>query len=49
MPHETQKILRRWRDAVPNDRLAHLIRDTERAFRRALQIRLAPHGVPFGH
>lgn len=49
MQDETQKILRRWRDAVPNDRLAHLIRDTERAFRRALQIRLAPHGVPFGH
>lgn len=49
MQHQTQKILRHWRDAVPNDRLAHLIRDTERAFRRALQIRLAPHGVPFGH
>ena len=29
--------------------MAHLIRDTERAFRRALQIRLAPYGVPFGH
>lgn len=49
MKHPTQDILRHWRDAVPNDRLAHLIRDTERAFRRALQIRLAPYGVPFGH
>lgn len=49
MPHQTQNILQHWREAVPNDRLAHLIRDTERAFRRALQIRLAPHGVPFGH
>jgi DNA-binding MarR family transcriptional regulator len=49
MQHQTQDILRHWREAVPNDRLAHLIRDTERAFRRALQIRLAPHGVPFGH
>jgi DNA-binding MarR family transcriptional regulator len=29
--------------------MAHLIRDTERAFRRALQLRLAAHGVPFGH
>ncbi|MEO7242496.1 MAG: MarR family transcriptional regulator, partial [Variovorax sp.] len=29
--------------------MAHLIRDTERAFRRALQIRLAAYGVPFGH
>jgi len=45
-PHD---ILRHWREAVPNDRMAHLIRDTERAFRRALQIRLAPHNVPFGH
>ena len=49
MRHTTQNILHHWREAVPNDRLAHLIRDTERAFRRALQIRLAPHGVPFGH
>ena len=49
MPPHTQDILRHWREAVPNDRMAHLIRDTERAFRRALQIQLAPHGVPFGH
>ena len=46
---ETHNILHHWREAVPNDRLAHLIRDTERAFRRALQIRLAAYGVPFGH
>ena len=45
----TQNILHHWREAVPNDRLAHLIRDTERAFRRALQLRLAAHEVPFGH
>jgi DNA-binding MarR family transcriptional regulator len=49
MSNDTQNILRHWREAVPNDRMAHLIRDTERAFRRALQIRLAPHAVPFGH
>lgn len=49
MKTDTHNILRHWREAVPNDRLAHLIRDTERAFRRALQIRLAEHGVPFGH
>lgn len=49
MSHETQNILHHWREAVPNDRMAHLIRDTERAFRRALQIRLAAHDVPFGH
>ena len=46
---EAHDILHHWREAVPNDRLAHLVRDTERAFRRALQARLAPHGVPFGH
>ncbi len=49
MKPETHNILRHWREAVPNDRMAHLIRDTERAFRRALQIRLAEYGVPFGH
>jgi len=49
MRHPTQNILHHWREAVPNDRLAHLVRDTERAFRRTLQIRLAPYGVPFGH
>jgi DNA-binding MarR family transcriptional regulator len=49
MNNATQNILRHWHEAVPNDRLAHLIRDTERAFRRALQTRLSAHGVPFGH
>jgi DNA-binding MarR family transcriptional regulator len=49
MMNDTHNILRHWREAVPNDRMAHLIRDTERAFRRTLQIRLAEHGVPFGH
>ncbi len=48
MTQVTQNILHHWREAVPNDRLAHLIRDTERAFRRALQLRLAAHDVPFG-
>lgn len=46
---ETYNILHHWRDAVPHDRMAHLIRDTERAFRRALQMRLASYKVPFGH
>jgi MarR family transcriptional regulator, organic hydroperoxide resistance regulator len=49
MARPAHDILRHWREAVPNDRMAHLVRDTERAFRRALQIRLAPYGVPFGH
>lgn len=46
---ETHNLLLHWREAAPHDRMAHLIRDTERAFRRTLQIRLAEHGVPFGH
>lgn len=49
MKNDTQNILQHWREAVPNDRLAHLIRDTERAFRKALQIRLTEYAVPFGH
>ena len=43
------ELLRHWREAVPEDRLAHLIRDVARAQMRALQIRLAEHGVSFGH
>jgi DNA-binding MarR family transcriptional regulator len=48
-PDETRKILRHWQEAVPNDRLAHLVRDAGRAYTRALQLRLAEYGVPFGH
>ena len=47
--HQTREILRHWREAVPSDRLAHLIRDVARAQMRALQHRLAAHGVSFGH
>lgn len=46
---ETIRLLRHWHEAVPNDRLAHLVKDASRAFVRALQRRLALHGVPFGH
>ena len=46
---ETRNILRHWQEAVTNDRLAHLVRDAGRAYTRALQLRLADHGVPFGH
>lgn len=42
-------ILRHWRDAVPDDRLAHLIKDAARAMVRGLQMRLAQHEVSFGH
>jgi DNA-binding MarR family transcriptional regulator len=45
----TVEILRHWREAVPDDRLAHLVKDATRALVRALQMRLAEHGVSFGH
>jgi DNA-binding MarR family transcriptional regulator len=45
----TQAILRHWREAVPNDRLAHLVKDAARGLTRALQMRLTEHAVAFGH
>jgi MarR family transcriptional regulator, organic hydroperoxide resistance regulator len=45
----TDAILRHWREAVPDDRLAHLVKDATRALVRALQTRLAEHKVSFGH
>src|SRR6476619_7482226 len=45
----TQAILRHWQEAVPDDRLAHLVKDATRALVRALQMRLAAHAVSFGH
>ena len=45
----TAAILRHWREAVTNDRLAHLVKDATRGLLRALQIRLSKHGVAFGH
>ena len=47
--NDTRHILQHWREAVPNDRLAHLIKDVTRAQMRALQSRLAPHSISFGH
>lgn len=44
-----QRVLRRWHEAVPNDRMAHLVKDATRALLRALQIRLAAHNVQLGH
>ena len=48
-PDEFQTILKHWREAVPDDRLAHLVRDAARGQARALQMRLAEHAVSFGH
>lgn len=42
-------MLRHWREAVPDDRIAHLVKDATRALVRALQVRLAEHSVSFGH
>ncbi len=42
-------ILRRWHEDVPHDRLAHLVKDAERVFRRSLSLRLARYGIPFGY
>src|SRR5215471_1713292 len=47
--YATQAILKHWREAVPNDRMAHLVKDATRALVRALQIRLDEHSVSFGH
>ena len=46
---DTQRLLRHWRDAVPNDRMAHLVKDATRALVRSLQTRLVQHEVSFGH
>ena len=48
-PATTGAILRHWREAVPNDRFAHLIKDATRGLTRALQLRLTEHSVSFGH
>ncbi len=45
----TLAILRHWREAVPNDRLAHLIKDAMRGLMRSLQMRHSQHSVSFGH
>lgn len=49
MTSEAQALIDHWRDAVPDDRLAHLVRDVSRAFLRALAVRLESHGTPVGH
>jgi DNA-binding MarR family transcriptional regulator len=46
---DTESILKHWREAVPDDRLAHLVKDATRALLRALQMRLTAHDVSLGH
>lgn len=40
---------RQWREAVPNDRLAHVVKDLLRGLTRGLQIRLMSHSVSYGY
>jgi DNA-binding MarR family transcriptional regulator len=42
-------ILRHWQEAVPDDRMAHLVKDAWRGLTRAFQTRLREHSVSFGH
>ena len=46
---DAQRILQHWRERVPQDRLAHLVKDAFRMLDRALQMRLAVHRVSIGH
>lgn len=48
-PGIEDRVLRHWHCAVPNDRMAHLIKDATRVFLRSLQVRLARHEVQLGH
>lgn len=48
-PSDSQSILRHWREAVPDDRFAHLVKDATRSFQRSLNLRLSDYDVPFGH
>jgi MarR family transcriptional regulator, organic hydroperoxide resistance regulator len=45
----TRAILHHWQEAVPNDRLAHLVKHAARGLARALQMRLTEHSVSYGH
>lgn len=48
-PSSNRLLVQYWQDIAPSDRLAHLVRDTARAYTRALQSRLAQHNIPFSH
>src|SRR2546426_12135661 len=45
----TRQMLRHWQEAVPNDRLAHLVKHAARGLARALQMRLTEHPGSYGH
>ena len=41
----TRQMLRHWQEAVPNDRLAHLVKHAARGLARALQMEVVAEGV----
>lgn len=45
----SERILKHWHHAVPNDRMAHLVKDASRSLLRSLQARLQEAGVSLGH
>ena len=45
----SKRLLKHWHQAVPNDRMAHLVKDVARSFLRSLQARLHTEGVSLGH
>lgn len=45
----SNRLLKHWHEAVPNDRMAHLVKDASRSFLRSLAARLHAHGVTLGH
>ena len=47
MKNDTEIILSHWKNGVPDDRIAHLIKDATRALVRSLQNELKKYGVPF--
>jgi len=42
------RLLKHWHETVPNDRMAHLVKDAARGFLRSLQLRLATQGCRSG-
>jgi len=46
---EARRVLHRWQVTRPDDRLAHLVKDTLRLLDRSLRTRLARFGVSMGH
>lgn len=45
----SKRLLKHWHEAVPNDRMAHMVKDAARSFLRSLQARLGAEGVSLGH